>query len=156
MTVQVFTQNFSRSARGALMTTATTLSENTHGGRDNVFTNAAGGTITLPAATGTGLRFTIRLGATVTSNSVIIKVPTPSPAIIQGGLLADQDSTDFPDAIYTAADTDTITLNGTTSGGYIGDVITLVDAATDLWLLDGRIQRTGSEASPFSAAVAPS
>jgi hypothetical protein len=53
----------------------------------------------------------------------------------------------------TAADTDTITLNGATSGGLAGDVIMLTDIGEGLWHVDARLKQTGVEVTPFSAAV---
>lgn len=53
----------------------------------------------------------------------------------------------------TAADSDTITLNGTTTGGIKGDMIVLTDCAADLWSVQMFGSSTGTEATPFSAAV---
>ena len=57
---------------------------------------------------------------------------------------------------YIAGATDdTITLNGTTTGGQLGDWIELTDVATDLWAVNGVVTcPAGSNtASCFSAAV---
>jgi hypothetical protein len=49
---------------------------------------------------------------------------------------------------------DTITMNGTATGGKAGDVWELEDIATDTWAVDGVLtQSGGSEATPFSATV---
>lgn len=142
------------SLRAVVIAANTTLSAQSHAHRPVVVTAATGVAITLPAATGSGDRYNLQLGATITSNSTTIKVNgTPGTDIIQGGVVADQDSTDAPDMVATAGDTDTITFDGTTKGGYIGDWIELVDSAEGTWLLRGVLKRTGTEASPFSATV---
>ncbi|MBL4891466.1 MAG: hypothetical protein JKX91_06525 [Rhizobiaceae bacterium] len=59
-------------------------------------------------------------------------------------------------ASYPALDADgfdTITMNGTTSGGILGDRIVLTDMATGKWLISGHINSTGTVVTPFSAAV---
>ena len=54
----------------------------------------------------------------------------------------------------TVAASDTITLNGTTTGGVnIGDYVLLTDIATDQYSVSGLLNASGSEATPFSAAV---
>jgi hypothetical protein len=53
----------------------------------------------------------------------------------------------------TAADSDTITLNGTTTGGLKGDIIRIVDVAANLFSVTVMSAATGTEATPFSATV---
>ena len=54
----------------------------------------------------------------------------------------------------TAADSDTITMNGTTTGGVsIGDEITLIDIASNQYMVKGILTASGTEATPFSASV---
>lgn len=114
---------------------------------------AAGATVTLPAATGSGFRYTFIVGTTVTSNSDIIQVASADD-IIQGTLLSASDNAaDAALGWETAATSDTITMNGTTTGGYIGDRIELIDIADGVWAVSGAIKQTGTEATPFSAAV---
>ena len=49
---------------------------------------------------------------------------------------------------------DTITYNGTSTGGKIYDRIKFTDIATDKWLVEGYISQSGgSEATPFSSAA---
>ena len=55
---------------------------------------------------------------------------------------------------YEKADEGTITLNGTTTGGVNkGDWIELEDIASGVWGVAGTITGSGTEATPFSAAV---
>jgi len=54
----------------------------------------------------------------------------------------------------TAADTDTITLDGGPKGGSaIGDYVELIDIVSDKWAVNGLLRASATEATPFSAAV---
>ena len=53
----------------------------------------------------------------------------------------------------TAADSDTITFNGTTTGGIKGATVELQDVAADLWSVRVVGAASGTEATPFSATV---
>ena len=64
-----------------------------------------------------------------------------------------QDAADTVVAFETAADSDTITMNGTTTGGLLGTQIVLTDIAADLWAVSMVGAATGVEATPFSATV---
>lgn len=121
---------------------------------DTVLTvNAAAGlTLTLPAAAGTGDMYRIVLGTTVTFNSVVVKVANSSD-IMSGLALAAQDAGSTVNAWETGASDDTITFNGTTTGGIKGDYIQLIDAATNLWSVQVFGSATGTEATCFSATV---
>lgn len=112
---------------------------------------AAGLTLTLPAATGLGDRYSIVIGTTVTSNSVVIQVVGNDT--MTGLAISAADGGSTVNGWETAADSDTITLNGTTTGGVKGDTIELVDCASDLWSVRIISSSTGTEATPFSAAV---
>jgi len=113
---------------------------------------AAGSTLTLPAATGSGTKLHVIIGTTVTSNGVIIQVTGDDT--MTGNAIVCNDTDASVSGFETAADSDTITLNGTTTGGIKGDSVELVDIATDLWWVRVNSSATGSEATPFSAAVA--
>ena len=113
---------------------------------------AAGLTLTLPAATGSGVRYEVFIGTTVTSNNVIIQVANASDTMA-GLVMSAADGGDTLNGWETASTSDTITLNGTTKGGVKGDRYVLVDCADNLWSVNGWSSSTGTEASPFSAAV---
>jgi hypothetical protein len=113
---------------------------------------AAGLTLTLPAAAGTGRVYDIIIGTTVTSNNVVIQVANASD-VMTGVYTNGQDAADTVVLWETAATSDTITLNGTTKGGIKGDRIYLRDIAANLWYVMGIGSATGTEATPFSAAV---
>lgn len=113
---------------------------------------AAGLTLTLPAASGTGRSYKIVIGTTVTSNSVVIQVANASD-VMTGLTISAADTDSSVNGWETAATSDTITLNGTTTGGIKGDMFELIDVADNTWAVQGRTSSTGIEATPFSAAV---
>lgn len=133
------------------VTASTTLGP-VHAGTVVVVNAAAGLTLTLPAASGTGRRFEVLIGTTVTSNSVIIQVANASD-VMTGTAINAQDSADTAVMFETAATSDTITMNGTTTGGIKGDRVVLKDVADNLWSVAVVGSATGTEATPFSAAV---
>ena len=114
---------------------------------------AAAATNTLPAATGSGADFLFVVGA-VNTNNHVIKVTGND--VMYGNILTNStgDTPDLDQPWPTAADSDTITLNGTTTGGAaIGDFVRLIDIATDKWYVFGVTTSSGAEATPFSATV---
>lgn len=140
----------------AIDVTAATLSATVvdHAGAGRVVTlsRAAGITVTLPAAIGSGARFTFIVKTTVTSNSDIIKVANASDTMC-GGAFVCNDTDNSVSGFEAAGTADTITLNGTTTGGIRGDVIELLDMAANLWSVRVTSTATGTEATPFSATV---
>jgi DNA polymerase III gamma/tau subunit len=134
------------------ITAAVTLTPDKHAGRLLVFDNAAGATVTLPAASGSGHKYRFFVKTTVTSNSAKIQVANASD-VMAGAALVAQDSGDTIVAFEAASTSDTITMNGTTTGGIKGDFFELEDAAENLWRVNGVMSGTGTEATPFSAAV---
>lgn len=153
-------ENGGMSNYGATVTTITatdSLTQAEHGGRVNLLGEVGGNalvTLTLPAATGTGAVFRFIVSVVNTSNYVI-KVANASDTIDGSVNLLDADAA--AQTAYTATGTsDTITLNGTTTGGQLGDEIVLTDIATNQWAVNGQLVcPTGSNpATPFSATVA--
>lgn len=137
-----------------LNATALTLTPAKHDGRVVLMLHtAAASTVTLPAATGSGNKYTIVVGA-VNTNNHLIKVTGND--VMYGNVFTNStgDTPDLAQPWPTAADSDTITLNGTTTGGAaVGDIIELIDIATDKWLVRGFTTSSGTEATPFSATV---
>lgn len=132
--------------------TASTLAvtEADHDSKVVTLNRAAGIAVTLPAATGSGTKLHFVTGTTFTS-SATIKVTGND--IMTGLAIVAQDAADTAVAFETAADTDTITFNGTTTGGIKGDSVELIDIAADLWWVRVMSSATGTEATPFSATV---
>lgn len=130
--------------------TASATLDARHAGTTVTLDAAAGLTVTLPAASGTGRVYKIVVNTTVTSNSYVIQVASASD-IIQGAIGVSTDAAGV--VIPTASTSDTITMNGSTTGGVKGSTVILTDAASGVWAVGGALVSTGVEATPFSAAV---
>ena len=129
------------------------LNGSTHGGGVSVIASrAAGITMTLPKALGHGTEFDIFVGATITSNNLIIQV-ADAVDVMSGVCITSQDAGDSVAAFETAADSDTITMNGSTKGGIRGDRIKFKSVQAGVWAVQMIASGTGTEITPFSAAV---
>lgn len=122
-----------------------------HAGRVVTLNRAGGIAVTLPQATGSGAVYTFIVGTTFTS-SATIKVPDAS-TVFRGRCFTISDGAAAVLGYATAADSDTITFNGTSSGGYLGDHVIITDMATNVFGVLVLSASTGSETSPFSATV---
>lgn len=129
------------------ITAATTLSADAYAGRTINLNSTTGRIITLPAATGIGATYTVVVGATVSSGSHVIAAAGTD--VIQGVLAVTTDAAGV--SIPTAADTDKITMNGSTTGGVRGSLVEVQDIASGIWSVRGALISTGTEATPFSA-----
>ena len=136
------------SATGATLT----CTMDTHAGRTIVISAVAGCAVTLPAATGTGSVYRFIIGATITSNSTTIKVANTTD-VMSGRAFVISDGAAAVLGYATGATSDTITLNGTTLGGLIGDHIEIIDAIAGTFAVRVFTAATGTEATPFSATV---
>ncbi len=134
------------------VTDATLTLGTKHHGVVTTLNLAAGQAVTLPASTGSGSHFRLYLGTTVTSDTTI-KVANGDDVLV-GQAVNAQDAANTVIAFETAAASDTITLNGSTTGGIKGDFIELIDVAANTWAVSVRGSATGIEATPFSATVA--
>lgn len=128
-----------------------TVTKLSHDQKIVTLNRAAGIAVTLPAATGSGNWFRFYVGTTVTSNTTTIKVVGDDT--MSGLALSAADSGASVNGWETASDTDTITFDGTTTGGILGDFVELIDVAADKWHVRVQSSSTGSEATPFSATV---
>lgn len=137
-----------------IVCTAATLSlkQNWQSDSTIVANRAAGITMTLPASAGNGTKFRIEVHTTITSNNLIIQVAN-STDVMNGQAQIAQDAADTIVSFETAADSDTITMNGSTKGGIKGDIIELEDVVAGFWNVRITASGTGTEATPFSAAV---
>ena len=144
------------------LTANTTLDRDSHANGPVLSLNAlAGLTVTLPAATGSGDTYYFRVAVLATSNSYIVKVASATD-FFTGEILGAR--TDSGNAVLgfcaansgtVATNSDTITLNRTTTGSVnVGEWIRVVDAATATWQVSGMLTATGAAfATPFSAGV---
>lgn len=108
---------------------------------------ADGFTYTLPAATGSGEFFRIRVGTSITSNTGIIAALGAD--VIEGAVAVTTDTTGV--TVPTSATSDKISMNGGTTGGVAGSWVELTDVASGKWLVGGFLISTGAENTPFSA-----
>ncbi len=135
------------------LTASTTLTQDVHDGQ-TLLMGASGAalTFTLPAALGTGAKFKFVVSVVNTSN-YLIQVAN-STDVMGGGIIMGTDSAGGANVWSTAASSDTVTLNGTTTGGVsIGDYVEVEDIKSGFWKITGHVQGSGTEATPFSAAV---
>ena len=135
-------------------TDSVTIAE--HAGRTLLLGEVGGNaavTLTLPAATGTGAVYKFIVSVTNTSNYKI-QVADATDTIDGIMLYLDEDGTAVS-AFPTVAASDTITLNGGTTGGIVGDYLELIDIATDQYHVRGvmRVAAGANPATPFTAAV---
>ena len=141
------------------LTADATISQSAHAGRILLMGEVGGdasATFTLPAATGSGDEYKFIVSVVNTSNYKIQVADATDT--IDGSVVVTNDSTDGGTASLiswpTVAASDTITLDGTTTGGVnIGDYLLLTDIATNQYTVSGLLNASGTEATPFSAAV---
>lgn len=139
--------------------TAATLSltQALHDGILVVVNRAAGATITLPAATGSGAKYSIFVGTTLTSGSLVVQVANANDylrgeAYTFSGATASTFGTANTGTVAT--ESDTLTFNRTTTGlGTQGDFIEIWDIAANVWAVEADYASSGTAATPFSAAV---
>jgi hypothetical protein len=123
-----------------------------HKGKTILLDTAAGSVVTLPAATGTGDKYRFVISVIATSNSHIVKVTTTD--VMYGFAKTLQDGGDTAVFFETASDSDTITLNRSTTGStQLGEFIEVEDIATGKWAVRVENVATGTEATCFSATV---
>lgn len=113
---------------------------------------AAGITVTLPAASGSGAMFTFIVKTTASGGSYIIKVANSSD-VMTGTAVLGSDTAAGALLFNTLAASDTITMNGVGTGGTAGARVVIRDVATNLFYVDVVTNASGTEATPFSATV---
>jgi hypothetical protein len=144
------------SSRIVTLTGDTTIDEATHEGKTLLLGEVGGNAAlaaTLPAATGSGAKYRFVVSVVNTSGYTIEVV---GDDVMKGVIYAAStgDTPDLGQPWVTAADSDTITLDGTTTGGVsIGDWIELEDILANTWAVRGMVTASGTEATMFSAAV---
>jgi len=96
------------------------------------------------------------IGTAATSNANIIETSATSEHMTGIAIGADDDAEGAGTAHTWNCETndDTVTMDGTATGGKAGDVITIVDYEATNFTVSALItQSGGSEVTPFSAAV---
>ena len=143
--------NYERTYGVSTVTTATvTVAAGPHLGMPIVLNRAAGCTATLPAASGSGNSYKF-IGQVDATGDQIIQVANASDTMMGIAVLGNDSA--GASCFYTADTSDTITLDGSTTGGYKGWTVEVTDIATNLWAVKVVSEASGVEATPFSAAV---
>lgn len=134
---------------------AATLSNAAHGGKTIKLDTAAGTTITLPQATGSGAKFKFVVTLLATSGSHIVKVGNATDVMTGLAFGTRVDSGNAVLGFSTSASSDTITLNRSTTGSVtLGEWIEVVDVAAGVFSVKAFLSATGGAfATPFSATV---
>lgn len=115
---------------------------------------AAGSTVTLPAATGSGDEYVFMVQVLATSNSHKVQVANASDTMAGTAFVVDTDTAGTVTAFATASTSDTITLNRSTTGSVtLGEFVKVKDIAANKWAVHCVLSNTGNGATPFSAAV---
>lgn len=140
--------------RNVSLAVSTSITQAAHESRSIIMGGAGSArTFTLPAATGSGAIYHFIVGAVNTSNYLIKTVVGTDT--FDGGILQGNSSSSGACRLWNPAATDdTITLNGTTTGGaMIGDWVEVQDIGTNQWAVSGIVTSAGA-ATPFSDTVA--
>lgn len=139
------------SSFGTVEVTSATVSitDDAYAGQRTLLNRAAGITATLQPATGSGARYEFILLADASGDQVI---QVTGDDTMMGVAYLGNDSAGAS-CFYTANTTDTITLNGTTTGGLKGARVIVDDVAADTYAVMVMSEASGTEATPFSAAV---
>lgn len=153
-TKYVSASNLAGSPPAVVATTATTLAVTAaaHAGRTVVINSTAAIAVTLPQATGTGNKYKFFIGVAATATSHTIKVANATD-VMTGYAFCVTTTSDNAEGFKTSATSDTVTLNGTTLGGVVGDTVEIEDVKTGVFSVRVCSAPTGTEATPFSAAV---
>jgi hypothetical protein len=132
---------------GRMVTSAGTenITVAAHAGRIVLLTGAGALTRTLPAATGTGNVYRFVVGV-VNASHIITVNGTPGTDTIDGGAIGMQ----TVEGWEATGAVNTVTLNGTTTGGQIGDWVEIIDIAAGQFSVTAQIVQTGAQATPFS------
>jgi hypothetical protein len=129
-----------------------TVTSAAHSGRTVLLDRAAGQALTLPASTGSGNKYMFFVKTSITSNATTIKVANATD-VMAGLAIVANDGGDTASIFETAADSDTISFDGSTTGGIRGATVELQDVAEGLFAVRVIGAATGTEATPFSATV---
>ena len=118
-------------------------------GTEYLVNDANGGAMTLPGAA-LGKRVIINIGTKITSGTITITAESGDLlkgfAFLEATDAANNKTMFQPDG----SDDLIITLNGSTTGGLVGDKIECVGISATEWRVRATLQHTGSAATPFS------
>ena len=130
------------------ITAATTLSQELHDGQTILIDNATGFAITLPVANGTGCKFRFYVKTAVSSGTTTIVTASASDVYKGFAHLFGDDASALGGFATTTGVT--LSMDGTTRGGFAGDIIDMEDVATGVWSVRMYGHASGTEATPFT------
>ena len=130
------------------LTADTTLTVNAHAGRV-LTTNDADGKFTLPTITSDniGSTFTFYVETAATDMDIL----TDGTDKFVGGLYTGV-TNDTGKTFISGASNDVITMNGSTTGGLVGSMVTATAIATAKYVVSGIILGSGTLVTPFADA----
>lgn len=129
-------------------TAAFTVNARDHANRTLLLSRAAGSAVTMPSATGSGKRYRFIVLTAASGGSYVIR--GDSTDLLVGNAIQFADGGATMNGYEAGASDDTVTLNGTTTGGLKGDLVEYEDIATNTYFVKVIAAATGVEASPFS------
>lgn len=122
-----------------------------HDGKTILMDDAAGTELTLPAAAGTGARFRVLVSTTVTSSASFLACAGSDYFVGHLDQTRGDDDTVISYPALAGDTFDIITLDGTTTGGIIGDWIEVEDIASGIWALKASTNASGTVAIPLTS-----
>lgn len=122
-----------------------------HANRTVVLNNTVPIAVTLPAATGTGAKYSLLVNAAATATQSTIKVAN-NVDVMQGLIVSLNTTAGVLIGFKSTASSDTLTLNGTTTGGGAAAIYTFTDIASGFFQVDGR-DTAAMTTTPYSATV---
>lgn len=128
------------------------LVQATHANRTTVLSKLAGGTVALPATSGTGDVYRLVVGLTITSVSWVIS--KAGADVMAGGVLINNTgdtAAATADFYPTAGTTNTVTLAFADGAAKAGDFVEFQDIVTGTWAVRGVLQGEIDPVTPFSA-----
>ncbi len=139
---------------GVVNTTATTLTvtQVLHGNRTVTVSSVAPIAIQLPQATGPGTKYRFNLRVVATATGHTIKVAN-STDVISGVYLSLTTTAGTIIAFATTAGSDTMTFNGTTTGGAVGLDVEIQDIKTGFFSVRAFDTCVSTTTTPFSNSV---
>lgn len=144
------------SSKVVALTATAAITAVLHASKVLLVTGTAAAAYTLPEATGTGDSYRFIMGEVNTNGTTFVAADTSNTSYQGKANMLDVDAT-AATAFFTvtAGGDDTVTFDGTTKGGQIGDIVEFIDLATDVWHvnIESRVPAGQNVASPFSSAA---
>ncbi len=128
--------------------TSLTVAATTHGNRVILLSNSTPIAITMPAATGSGIKYTFVFDVAATATASTISRAT-SGEKFHGVAMILATATFMSGFLATSTD-NTMTFNGTSKGGVIGDMVEFVDIKTGIFEVQYRSGAGVAPLTPFS------